>query len=359
MLTYQHWRSFDSEARALTLIYNICFKAERIPKTWKTSKAIFIPKGGDPMLAANWRPIALSSTIYKLYASLITRRLTRWMDSNGILSSFQKGFRPFNGAMENNYAIEPRINEARRLQKAICTLLIDIKNAFGCLPYEAILEAYRSYGVGHKYLGVIKDLYTDNFTQLLTSAGLSDLIPIILGVKQGCPASGPTYNITVNPLYPLVLALHERLHILGYMDDTVIVEDSPAALQATLDKIVAFARKLGLSINPDKCRSIHISPPALGHVRCQPTIFNIEGENVQFLSEFKTAKYLGKPVGFNILDDIHKIDQIIETGEKILTSNLAPWQALDALKSFFFQSLNYAMRMYQYGKEEWKRSTKN
>lgn len=124
------------------------------------------------MLAANWRPIALSSTIYKLYASLITRRLTRWMESNGILSPFQKGFCPFDGAMENNFAIEQRINEARRLQKEICILLIDIKNAFGSLPHEAILEAYKSYGVGNKYLGVIKDLYTNNFTQILTAAGL-------------------------------------------------------------------------------------------------------------------------------------------------------------------------------------------
>lgn len=77
--------------------------------------------------------------------------------------------------------------------------------------------------------------------------------------KTGCPFSGPTDNISVNPLYPQIQALRKKLHLLEYADDTVAIEDSPEALLAILDVIVELARKLGLQLNAEKCKSIHRS----------------------------------------------------------------------------------------------------
>ncbi|GFW62215.1 retrovirus-related Pol polyprotein from type-1 retrotransposable element R2 [Trichonephila clavipes] len=39
--------------------------------------------------------------------------------------------------------------------------------------------------------------------------------------------------------------------------------------------------------------------------------------------------------------------------QKIATSNLAPWQKIDALKAFFFPSLSFAMRTAQIDKTTW------
>ena len=49
------------------------------------------------------------------------------------------------------------------------------------------------------------------------------------------------------------------------------------------------------------------------------------------------------------------MDGFIHYGTQILTFHLAPWQRIDALKSFFYPSLNYAMRTDQFGKDGWKR----
>lgn len=38
-----------------------------------------------------------------------------------------------------------------------------------------------------------------------------------------------------------------------------------------------------------------------------------------------------------------------------MNSMLAPWQRLDAVKTFLFPALNFAMRMGAYGKDEWKK----
>lgn len=352
-LTFNHLKSFDPEAKVLTLIFNICFKAQKIPQVWKISRTIFIPKSGELTSPDNWRPISLSSSIYKLYVGLITRRVSSWLERHSILSPAQKGFRPFDGTIENNFALEHRINEAKRLKQQICILLIDIKNAFGCLPHEVIIEAFRSAGVGEKYLAIIKDLYSNNFTQLLTEDGLSELIPILCGIKQGCPFSGNAFNISVNPMYPAVIRERAGCYLLGYADDTCSIEDNPDDLQLALDIITEFAEKIGLRLNPNKCKTLHITPNS--RPRCRPTTLYVRNVPVEFLRDHEVTKYLGKPLGFNILENQEELTSLISTAESIMRSNLAPWQRLDALKSFFFPSLNYLMRTEQHSKKSWRK----
>lgn len=48
-IQYKHLRSYDTDAKILTLMFNICLKACKIPVAWKRSTTIFIPKkGGSP-----------------------------------------------------------------------------------------------------------------------------------------------------------------------------------------------------------------------------------------------------------------------------------------------------------------------
>ena len=351
-LTYFHLKKADVEAKALTLIYNYCLKARKIPHAWKLSKTVLIPKSGDPGLPENWRPVALSSTTYKLFASLVAKRISEWVELNDVLSKCQKGFRPFDGTIENNYILKERIQNCRRNKKELCIMLIDIKNAFGSVPHSAIFEALKTSGAGDHFTELITNMYDDNSTQLLTSEGLSDPIDVKVGVKQGCPLSGPMFNLAINPIFQIIQALRDEYHVLGYADDLVIFEDNPEQLQFAIDKLAQFTRKIGLDINPRKCHSIHIDPI---RAACKNTIFEIDGTSVPALEKFEITEYLGKPIGFNIFNDNEKIDEFIDYGTKIMTSHLAPWQRIDALKSFFFPSLSYAMRTDQFDKGDWKR----
>ena len=351
-LTYFHLKQSDLEAKALTLIFNYCLKARKIPNSWKISKTVLIPKGGDPSLPESWRPVALSCTMYKLFAGLIAKRISEWVESNDVLSKFQKGFRPFDGTIENNYVLKERIQNCRRRKEELCILLIDIKNAFGSVPHSAIFEALKAAGAGDSFTELISDMYEGNHTQLLTSEGLSDPVEIKLGVKQGCPLSGPMFNLAINPLFDLIQSSRPDFHILGYADDIAIIEDSPENLQRAIEKVTDFCQKIGLELNPRKCHSVHFDSV---HAQCKNTVFSINNDDVPALMQFDITEYLGKPVGFNLFNNTEKIDEFIEYGQKITTSHLAPWQRIDALKSFFFPSLNYAMRTDQFDKGDWRR----
>lgn len=63
--------------------------------------------------------------------------------------------------------------------------------------------------------------------------------------------------------------------------------------------------------------------------------------------------FLGKPVGLQLVNDHSKVKEFYDKAVTILRSALTPWQKLDAMKSFFFPSLQYAQHIHQLSKTDW------
>lgn len=74
-------------------------------------------------------------------------------------------------------------------------------------------------------------------TTLLTDLGLSDETAVQIGVKQGCPLSGPVFNLVINPIFLAIQKGRDQLHGLGYADDTAVIENTISELQETLNRI--------------------------------------------------------------------------------------------------------------------------
>jgi Reverse transcriptase (RNA-dependent DNA polymerase) len=65
-----------------------------VPKKLKIAKVIPIFKAGDPSDPNNYRPISLLCTFSKILEKIVFIRLTEYLDTNGLLSDHQFGFRP-------------------------------------------------------------------------------------------------------------------------------------------------------------------------------------------------------------------------------------------------------------------------
>lgn len=268
-LTYNHWKGIDTDCRTLAHIFNICLKAKRIPTSWKTATTIFITKEGGLNEAENWRPISLSYTLYKIFTSLISSRLSKWMEDNELLSPQQKGFHPFDGTLENNFLLRYRIKQAKRAKKELYVLLIDIQNTFGSIAHKIIIAALKAIGAGDDYCSLISDMYSELKTHLLTAEGLSDLIDILCGVKQGCALSSLLFILAIDPILKRIQRNRDSIHALSYADDMGIIEDNLKDLLDSINALVECATQIGLSINPKKCYSLQTikqqSPQKFGY----------------------------------------------------------------------------------------------
>jgi len=111
---------------------------------------------------------------------------------------------------------------------------------------------------------------------------------------------------------------------------------SVADLQLKISTASAELGRLGLKINPNKSASLHMSGKTPVGVR--PSFVRLGDQLIKPLQEGEAAMFLGAQVGFNIVPHMASLEQIPNIGLNIMKSKLAPWQRLDALKTFFFPS---------------------
>ena len=77
---------------ALSTFWNKCMKVGIIPASLKSSIIPPIHKGGNKSDAANYRPVALTSHIIKIYEKVIRNRLENHLDNNNSFNKNQHGF---------------------------------------------------------------------------------------------------------------------------------------------------------------------------------------------------------------------------------------------------------------------------
>ncbi|XP_075723811.1 uncharacterized protein LOC142765890 [Rhipicephalus microplus] len=239
-----------------------------------------------------------------------------------MLSKCQKGFLPHDGVFELNYILQRRLDIARSGGIDLCAALMDFNNAFGSVLHQALLDALRGACAGSKSAEVIGDWYTDNSTCILAAEGTTDPIPILAGLLHG-GGSDPK--------------------ILAYTDEPTPPASTPRRLPQRIDRIETLAASLGLALKPSKCVSFHMvgSTP----VGMRPTEFRVSGVPILVLPDFEPQRYLVHPIDFRIPSGSGSVvESAIAQARAIMSSMLAPWQCLDALRTFLYPVFYFPMR---------------
>ena len=345
---YAHLKKIDPSGKILTLIFNTCLCALDVPLIWKQAVTILIYKKGDASDVSNFRPIALMSCIYKLLMGIMARRLTRWSIEMGILSAEQKSARPTEGCYKHTYILKSIVGQSRRNKKKLSLAWLDIRNAFGSVPHSAIITTLRHLGVPEELITLISNAYRGASSTVKTPDGLTRSIPVRAGVKQGCPLSPIFFNLCIELILRRIKNAASKLKsgqcnhygtvlsCLAYADDLVLIVRSKQALQILLDAASEAANIVGFSFRPDKCASLSLTATRQRATFVETVDFVIQGSHIPALAQEESYRYLGVSIGLihNIDDIPNIIPQLISHVELIGSSLLAPWQKLDALRTF-------------------------
>lgn len=233
---------------------------------------------------------------------------------------------------------------------------------FFCWHRQCIWDCsapYTFFGLGNagsrdECVNIIRDIYTDNMTTYVSTDGLSQPVHVNRGVKQGCPLSWLLFDIVLDYVIRTIPD-YENHSILAYADDLLLIAGNPADLQARRDILSWVIQAIGLKLDPAKCFSLHLG---LSPMEVKDTTFTVGEHPVTHLLDGDSRKFLGKPLGFNICRNNETLEDTIDVGQKILSSALAPWQRLDALKSFYYPSLQFYLRAGKRQKSCWSNLVK-
>ena len=80
-------------APAIPLLFEASLYQGEIPLSWKTADVSPIFKKGDRHRPENYRPISLTSIIYKILEHVVHKQIISHLDTNGLLTDRQFGFR--------------------------------------------------------------------------------------------------------------------------------------------------------------------------------------------------------------------------------------------------------------------------
>ena len=102
--------------------FNKILELEYFPSQWAVGKIIPVFKKGDRNDANNYRGITIISCLAKLFTKIMNDRLTKWVDSQKILTDSQYGFRKGRSTTDCLFIIQGLIDIifARGLKLYVC-----------------------------------------------------------------------------------------------------------------------------------------------------------------------------------------------------------------------------------------------
>jgi hypothetical protein len=306
--SYHILKKCPSLLPSLLHLFNICWRTATIPIQWKTGVILLLGKPAakeDASSPNNFRPIALTSCIGKIYTSILKNRLLSYMISNSFLdTTTQKAFVDgIPGCTEHHLRLFSLIEEARHKRKSISICWLDLANAYGSVHHDLIRFSLRHYHAPQSFISVVSNLYQDLTGIIRTKSWTTSPFPLQIGVFQGDPLSVVIFNTVINTLVDSLLQFRHShgyklsdkqvsTNLLQYADDTCLVSDGPSSCQDLLHHTERWLEWSGMKPKVPKCRSLAIHAST-----AEPYDPKLElaDQIIPFIEE-GAFKFLGAPV---------------------------------------------------------------
>ena len=337
---------------------NLCLEKSLISQQWCLDIITAIHKEDNINDPNNFRGISISSALLKFVCSLIHNRLEAYCSKHNIINKNQIGFRPKHRTSDHLLTLKALVKKYVTIgQKKLFACFVDFKKAFDSVWHEGLFYKMSKIGIGGKTLELIKDIYRKTKCAVKSKNKLTSFFDYQKGVRQGCPLSPLLFNIYVNDLFETMnkgndsdIFLDEKgnkINILMYADDLIILSESKEGLQKQIDKVENYCSKWKLQINNKKTK-IMIFNRGNRLINSQFHTKNAKLENV------KEFKYLGITISANncsfsptIMDLSIKATQVVYAlNNKIKLSKLPTKPALKLFNTLISPILLYGSEVW-------------
>ena len=245
-------------------LFNKIFISGKFPTKWNKSLTRLIHKGCSALNPSNYRGIALTSNLCKLFTSILQTRISTILEKNKILATEQGGFRKEFRTSDHLFVLNTIIKKYINKGNKIFSCVVDLKKAFDSVWREGLKYKLMKVGFGEKLVNLISSMYENTSTSLLHGQNMLPEIKTNKGVKQGDNLSPTLFNIYVNDLpqklaegntTPVAIA-GKNINCLMWADDIIILSKTKEGLQQCLDNMYKYCQKWKLEINRKKTKVI-------------------------------------------------------------------------------------------------------
>jgi len=263
----------DTAVSFLHILFNVCFNSGKIPSDWGKGVVNPIPKSGttDPRDPLSYRGITLAPAMYKLYCNVLNNRMSKWIESTGKLNDEQNGFRSKRSTMDHLTTLTSIVETRMKRKQSTFAAFIDFKKAYDSIDRNILWHKLSRMGLNGKLHTAIKSLYCAVKSCVRLNNLHTDWFEVAVGLRQGCCISPILFNCFIDDLATRAKALNigldigngEKLCILLYADDVLLLSENEQDLQTLLNSVHTWSFDNNMKINCQKSNVMHFRPRSI------------------------------------------------------------------------------------------------
>ncbi|KAK3569880.1 hypothetical protein QTP86_006752 [Hemibagrus guttatus] len=290
----------------LTRLCNIAWRSGTVPLDWATGVVVPLFKKGDRRVCSNYRGITLLSLPGKVYSRVLERRVRPLVEP--WIQEEQCGFRPSCGTLDQPYTLHRVLEGSWEFAQTVHMCFVDLEKAFDRVPRGILWEVLWEYGVRGPLLRAVRSLYNWSRSLVRIAICKSDLFPVHVGLRQGCPLSPVLFIVFMDRISRHSQGLEgvqfgdHRISSLIFADDVVLLASSGLDLQHALGRFAAECEAAGMKVSTSKSEAMVLDRKKVactlqvgGEVLPQVEEFKYLG--VLFTSEGRMDREIGRRIG--------------------------------------------------------------
>jgi uncharacterized protein YerC len=241
----------------LSLLFTSMLKHGHVPHEFKVSTLLPIPKdlSKSVHVSDNYRPIALSSVVCKVFDHIILDKHKNSLCSSGL----QHGFKKKHSTVTCSFVLQEVIEYYRLNGSTVYNVFLDASRAFDRVHYTKLFKLLLKRNVCPLVIRFLIVMYTNQSIRVRWAGETSENYGMCNGVRQGGVLSPLLFAVYIdemlNRLKEADIGCHigrEYLGALAYADDICLVAPSVDAMNQMLHVCEKFAHDYYVKFNPHK-----------------------------------------------------------------------------------------------------------
>ena len=270
------------------------------------ARALITPiyKGGDKSNPANYRPVALTNHLTKIFERILRKKLAGHIDNNNLMNNSQHGFREGRSTASQLLSYYDSILTMLEEGTYVDAVYLDFAKAFDKVDHNILLTKIHGLGIRGKLLTWLERFLKHRVQQVRIGKSLSEEVIVRSGVPQ---------RSVIGPLLFLIMMIDINKDIqvaLGsFADDTRLWQSSRSNLmQSELDKMYKWASDNNMEYNGKKFEVLRY-----GTSEGAPNYKSLDGSTIK---QNDSIKDLGVHMSENVKFDYH-INSVVKTAQSM------------------------------------------
>ena len=205
---------------------------------------VLIPKNPGAEQIGDFRPIALSNSIYLIIAKVLANRLREVMDD--LISPLQSAFIPGRQMIDSIVMVEEIVAAWRCSGTTGFLWKVDFAKAYDSIDWRYLWNVLRRRGFSEEWVRWMKLCVTTSSCYVLINGRMQGgWFQPQRGIRQGCPFAPLLFNLAADALAFCTMRLCSRGHISGFQT-AAHPEGSETAARTLSQMMDIFADLSGL-----------------------------------------------------------------------------------------------------------------